>query len=347
MRRRNNPITPRIAKLKRQKRWPRQMQRLYDYFADAEDPRAQAEELLYCCGQSWMDDRSYRGRVDPDIEEAIDEVVDRAVEQYDHGGEALEELQGLPRLWDALLELRDDFADPYLFPEELPSWWYLSPSWGQESYDWLIHFSDDAYDIAGEGFCRGVPYPDKLGLTTHLDDFAFDVEGYNFAYPAGVATRYGFIRGAPKYGKRAVLFRAPYMLFDHFADGEPQAIFWGPSARDIVVIDFDHKEPVLEVDPPVLVDSDGNTVAVLPDDRDLADGLEEEHGGEWTEYLEFKDVEEMLEWLEGSPISGIPRLKLLDPLSKPSCVIRHRKAGCSLPAYRGESRARALRAGRQ
>jgi hypothetical protein len=300
------------------------MQHLYDYFDGAEDPRAQAEELLWCCSGEFFQNREYTGRLPVDLEAVLDNLLDKSVDHF----EVLEDVfTNHPKLWDALLEFRDEFFVEYR-SEEAPSWVYLTPWFGNEIYGWLIHFSDTAYDIAYEGFCRGVPSVNKLGLTTRLSSYEFDTEGYNFAYPADIAVRFAFDRGTPKYGKHAVLFRAPYMLFNHLTDQEPQAIFWGPSARDIIVIDFEYREPVLEVtDTLVLVDDSGESVALWPDDEgeEAAYELQDEHGGEWTDRLEFADVDEMLEWLEGPPISGRPRLSLFDPLSKPECVIRHRK----------------------
>ncbi|MCH9802154.1 MAG: hypothetical protein K0U62_11590 [Actinomycetia bacterium] len=330
--RKDNPLTPHLAKLKRAKRWPAQMQHLYDYFEEAEDPRARAEELLRCCSWEFLAGREYTGRLPADLEDVLDNLLD----EHDSPQEALEEVfSDHPKLWDALLEFQNEFFVEHA-QEESPSWRYLHPRYGDEAYDWLIHFSDSAYDIAAEGFCRGVPHVETLGLTTLLSSFYFDTEGYNFAYPAEMAQRFGFNRwGDPQYGKRAVLFRAPHMVFDHSTDNEPQAIFWGPSARDIIVIDFEYREPVLEADTLVLVADSGESVALWPEWDDLPDGespedvaddLQDEHGGEWTNRLEFVDVEEMLEWLEGPPISGRPRLSLFDPLSKPTCVVKHRRA---------------------
>ena len=301
------------------------MQHLYDYFARAEDPRFQAEELLRCCAYEFFASRGYAGKVDEDIEAVLDSFyVEEDIEGY-IPREALDAIEeNHPEVWDSLLEFRDEFFVEYA-QEELPSWVLLWPRWGDEEYDWLIHFSDDAYDIASEGFCRGVEDITKLGLTTHLGSHEFGTEGYNFAYPAEFATRFGFDRHRPRYGKHAVLFRAPYMMFDHLGDREPQAIFWGPSARDITLIDFEYKEPVLETRTRVLVAESGEVVAV-DEGLEMAEeeALEEEHGGEWTDRIEFTTVEEMLEWLEGPPIDGETRLSLFDPLSKPLCVMKAR-----------------------
>ena len=105
---------------------------------------------------------------------------------------------------------------------------------------WLIHFTDNANDIAREGFKFGVSEQDKLGLTTHLGEFDKKYGGYNFAYMLSDFMRYGvpdYNRGTEfKYGSNAVIFRASGIKLWHSSDNEPQVIFWGETAANIIPI---------------------------------------------------------------------------------------------------------------
>jgi len=56
--------------------------------------------------------------------------------------------------------------------------------------EWLVHFSDNAYNIYNHGFNIGVPEyeTNKLGLSTHFKS-QHPEPGYNFAYPANIVTK--------------------------------------------------------------------------------------------------------------------------------------------------------------
>lgn len=117
------------------------------------------------------------------------------------------------------------------------------PTWNYMSYNsivknqWLIHFSDAAYDIyKDQRFNRGVDDYTRLGLTRRLPSSMKNFEGYNFAYLLEDYMKYGRDRLNFKYGKEAVLFKASGIKVWHYGDVEPQIIFWGPSAFDIVLI---------------------------------------------------------------------------------------------------------------
>ena len=107
---------------------------------------------------------------------------------------------------------------------------------------WLIHFTDASYDIASEGFTQGVDDFATLGLTTHMSDAMKSYGGYNFAYRIDDYTSYGKVSGYGshgsgwKYGTECVVFRASGILVDHFGDQEPQVIFFGNTAHDIIPI---------------------------------------------------------------------------------------------------------------
>lgn len=120
------------------------------------------------------------------------------------------------------------------------------PTWNYLSYQsivknqWLIHFSNQAdYIYWDQKFNRGVYDHTRLGLTTQIPETEKDFGGYNFAYLLNDYERYGRDHGRWKYGKRAVLFKASGIEVWHYGDAEPQVIFWGPSAFDIVLLKTD------------------------------------------------------------------------------------------------------------
>lgn len=117
------------------------------------------------------------------------------------------------------------------------------PTWAHMEFrklvknTWLVHFTNDAESIADSGFKRGVDDYTKLGLTTRLGEYDKKFGGYNFAYDA--TTYYErYIGGGryPKYGNEAVLFRASGIEVWHWGDEEPQVIFYGNTAKDIIPI---------------------------------------------------------------------------------------------------------------
>lgn len=94
---------------------------------------------------------------------------------------------------------------------------------------WLVHFSDNAEDIAREGFKYGVDQMDRLGLTTYMSHQEKEYGGYNFAFiadsrEADFISRDNLI---PKYGRDAVLFQNSGVRAWHNGDEEEQIIFYG------------------------------------------------------------------------------------------------------------------------
>ncbi len=147
-------------------------------------------------------------------------------------------------------ELYDAFAE-YLFkkisnntlpiPEqEYPAWSYFDDSPQLIKNQWLIHFTNNADDIAREGFKYGVDDMTKLGLTTSLGEFDKKYGGYNFAYLLSDFPKYStrdYTRGGGyKYGKEAVVFNASGIKLWHHGDQEPQVIFYGKTATNIIPI---------------------------------------------------------------------------------------------------------------
>jgi len=123
---------------------------------------------------------------------------------------------------------------------EYPAWSYFDrPTLIKNQ--WLIHFTTDADSIANNGFIYGVDDVDKLGLTTHLSDFEKKYGGYNFSYELSDFIRYGKTNRSwqsqeYKYGKEAVIFRASGVKLWHHTDEEPQVIFYGKTATNIIPI---------------------------------------------------------------------------------------------------------------
>jgi hypothetical protein len=113
---------------------------------------------------------------------------------------------------------------------------------------WLTHFSENAYDIAHEGFTRGIADPEKLGLTTFINNDSFEKEGggYTFAflsdsndaeYSANKASQH-----SGGYGEDFVMFvNVGGVKAYHWGDEESQIIIWGPSvdSRDLILVTKD------------------------------------------------------------------------------------------------------------
>lgn len=147
--------------------------------------------------------------------------------------------------------LFDQFAD-YLYERvldhtlnvddaEYPAWSFFSGAKLIKN-EWLIHFTNNPWDIARNGFTRGVSEIEKLGLTTHLGEFDKKYGGYNFAFRADVFNRYATGRHGYKYGEEAVMFIGSGIEVYHHGDEEPQVIFWGKKARNIVPITKEYGE---------------------------------------------------------------------------------------------------------
>lgn len=121
---------------------------------------------------------------------------------------------------------------------DYPAWSYFDDNPKLVKKQWLIHFTDNADSIVKSGFKYGVSDMTKLGLTTHLGEFAKKYGGYNFAYllsdfPKYASGRFGY---GYKYGKEVVIFNASGIKVWHFGDEEPQVIFYGNTATNIIAI---------------------------------------------------------------------------------------------------------------
>lgn len=97
--------------------------------------------------------------------------------------------------------------------------------------EWLIHFSDNAYEIMRDGFRYATDDMDALGYSGAGQTRGKTSEGFNFAYIADECPRDG-----SKYGEEAVMFRASGVKATHYGDNEEQVMFWNKDAKDIVYI---------------------------------------------------------------------------------------------------------------
>lgn len=147
--------------------------------------------------------------------------------------------------------IEDGFVeDAYSLPKDILKDYYrdvdleshaFTPSWAFMDYvevmknQWMIHFTNEASEIACGGFKYGMDDLTRLGLTTHFK-MNSKPGGYNFAYDINEWERFAGGRHGFKYGKEAVLFRASGVKVWHHGDGEYQVIFFGETAKDIVPI---------------------------------------------------------------------------------------------------------------
>jgi hypothetical protein len=176
------------------------------------------------------------------VEEDID--FEKPLDSYD---DELEGYELLAWLYENNVELYKQYGK-YLFDKieshelpiddsEYPAWSFFgSPSLVKNQ--WLIHFTDYAEQIGREGFKRGVDEMTKLGLTTHLSEFDKKYGGYNFAYLINDYVKHARDRHGFKYGSEAVIFNASGLKIWHYGDDEPQVIFYGNTARNIIPVVF-------------------------------------------------------------------------------------------------------------
>jgi hypothetical protein len=104
---------------------------------------------------------------------------------------------------------------------------------------WLLHFTDNAYDVFKDGFNRGTDDIDKLGLTTYRT--STENGTYGFAYDAANTSSRTYSSSDYhrmfKYGQEAVMFIASGIKVYHYTDEEYQVIFDTRTVRDIVAIE--------------------------------------------------------------------------------------------------------------
>jgi hypothetical protein len=130
----------------------------------------------------------------------------------------------------------------YMYYEDYPSWVYFDNSPELIRNTWCVHFTNDAAGIVKNGFKYGVSDYSKLGLTTLMDDDDKKYGGYNFAYTVYDFDKYYRRNNDFKYGEEIVIFIASGLKVWHYGDEEPQVIFLGKDAKNIVQIHRDRDE---------------------------------------------------------------------------------------------------------
>lgn len=105
---------------------------------------------------------------------------------------------------------------------------------------WLIHLTNNAYEIWDSGFNVGTVDIQYLGLTTNTKN-EYKTGGYNFAYTIDDFMKYGDT-GTHKhnfrYGDEAVIFMSSGVRAYHNGDDEYQTIFWGSDAKHIIMLEY-------------------------------------------------------------------------------------------------------------
>jgi len=129
-----------------------------------------------------------------------------------------------------------------ILPEKYPVWSIFEQPEIIKN-QWLINFTNEADAIYRQGFTKGVNDIQLLPKTTDLSD-EYKPGGYNFAFTISDfpkhwtwMSRYG---PQPKYGGKAVIFKAPGIKAWHRGDEEPQVIFLGSTANNIIPLDKDN-----------------------------------------------------------------------------------------------------------
>lgn len=143
-------------------------------------------------------------------------------------------------IYGSLTNLKKQFIDfiiknTYNLTDELPAHQSFDEAIPVKN-EWLIHFTDNALQIAQNGFQYGTEDIDRLNYT-NAGSIQGKSKGYNFAYTINDYDRFyrGF-HGQPKYGNEAVLLQASGIKTWHYGDEEYQVIFWGQNAKNIIPI---------------------------------------------------------------------------------------------------------------
>jgi hypothetical protein len=162
-----------------------------------------------------------------------DEYDEYEVNDYDEVNDLPDEVKEVWDTWIYDKLDKGDHIDININDEDVPTWVFMDFVELVKNR-WLVHLTNDADGIMSKGFLYGVDNMEKLGLTTHMGDADKEMGGYNFAYDIQDVDRYGKSRGRYKYGEEAVFFRASGIKIQHHADEEPQIIFYGNTATDII-----------------------------------------------------------------------------------------------------------------
>jgi hypothetical protein len=204
----------------------RDMVYLKDYFSmPLEDKMAELPQEYYYLFEDFIDDEGFYFERPEDLEDDFE-----LVEWLDNNDK---------NTFNAFAKYLYSRIQSNTLPvpdSEYPAWSYFDDSPEIIKNQWLIHFTNDAQGIEKSGFKYGVDDMTKLGLTTHLGEFDKKYGGYNFAYLLSDFPKYAKNRRGYKYGDEAVIFNASGIRLWHYGDQEPQVIFYGNTAKNIVSI---------------------------------------------------------------------------------------------------------------
>lgn len=118
--------------------------------------------------------------------------------------------------------------------DKLPvSYFFDSPPVRLSNNTQLIHFTSKADDIIKNGFTRGTPNLDDLGMSWGSKTSS---AGWNYAFELkDVIEKYGSIKKAKRHWHTndAVVFNAPGIKAYHYGDDIEQVLFWGADAKNI------------------------------------------------------------------------------------------------------------------
>lgn len=142
---------------------------------------------------------------------------------------------------DATEEQRDKLfkaVDNKMYYSKLPiSYFFDAPNKLPKGAK-LVHLTNHADDIVKNGFTRGTQDLYKLGMSWG-SDAPETRPGWNYAFPADyIDYAYKSLDNALKHWHReqVVEFEADCVVAYHYGDQVYQALFWGPSAKNIVRI---------------------------------------------------------------------------------------------------------------
>ena len=125
-------------------------------------------------------------------------------------------------------------------PFYAPAYETLEYEGDSPSMNWQVHFTNEPWDIASQGFKYGHPDMEGVALTTWKRDRT-KAPGFNFAFDSDRAPN------ESSYGNDAVIFPSAAVETFHAGDQEHQNIFWGPSVDPRMIFPVTKEE--MEITP--------------------------------------------------------------------------------------------------
>ena len=172
----------------------------------------------------------------------IDLFVDPSLEQYEYvlNSDDYDDFYNLPPKVQQMFKKELERYPEHYYGHDLPTWMHMDLRKPQllNRQTWLIHFSDNAYEIAKNGFKYGVEDMERLGLTRQYTNDSKRHGGYNFAFLADSKdVKNNIQRGS--YGRDAVMFQNSGVHCYHENDRENQVVFFGKDVdpKNIILIE--------------------------------------------------------------------------------------------------------------